>query len=408
MADQSASTDTCMFSNAPPKLLIMPTNLTSHSLPVWYGTALGTLITLAISTMTQPSRRVLGSKPHYRTYLRSSPILCSIDALFFLLRAFLSALNLRIPLSQAINITVGERYYDIQDPVEGIQSVEKQTWLRWLWFVLGMAGPAIKLCAMEDVGWTKAWGVMFLGAFVVVEGMVVLEKRGLQPVAQERLGRINYLSRLEKRVFVFTILMHVGIVLWAVVDLLALRAPAFQIEEKPHVAGLTGLSPLSYVLTQIGTFLILTFLSVSALMTLFGFFCFIQDEREWEAEKIKDLILCLTLSVPFSLLTFFMVMGLINGESFVPLSFLDILLFLLSFTAPLLLFVMIHSLYYCYPHLSFYILVVPESSWGREPPTRAIWTLVFFLVNLSVCALWYCLRYDPTGTINPSWIGVFV
>jgi hypothetical protein len=356
--------------------------------------------------MTQPSGRVLGSTPYYRTYLRSSPILCSIDALFFLLRVFLSALTLRIPLSQAIDTTIQERYRDVQDPVEGIQYVETQMWLRWLWFFLGTAGPAIKLCAMENVGWTKAWGMMFLGAFVVFEGMVILEKRGFEPAALEEPKRINYLNRVERRVFVFAILIHIGIVLWAVVDLLALRTPAFQVEEKAYTGGLTGLSPRSYVLSQIGAFLILTFLSVTTLATLLGFFVSIQDEGEWEGQKGIDVILCLALSVPFSILTFLMVVELINGEFFIPLSFLDILLFLLSFTAPLLLAVTILWLCSWYPHLSVYILMVPESLRSREPP-RATWTLVFFVVNLSVCALWYCLRYDPKGTVNPSWTEVF-
>jgi hypothetical protein len=249
-------------------------------------------------------------------------------------------------------------------------------------------------------------GMMFLGAFAVFEGMVILEKRGFEPAAPEEPKRINYLNRVEQRVFVFAILIHIGIVLWAVVEPLALRTPAFQIEEKPYTAGLTGLSPQPYVLAQIGAFLILTFLSVTALGTLFGFFAFIRDEREWEGQKAIDVILCLVLSVPLSVLTFLMVMGLINGEFFIPLSFLDILLFLLSFTAPLFLAMMILWLCSRYPHLSIYILMVPESLCGREPP-RAIWTLVFFVVNLSVCALWYCLRYDSKGTVNPSWTEVF-
>jgi hypothetical protein len=233
-----------------------------------------------------------------------------------------------------------------------------------------------------------------------------LKKRGFDPAALEEPKRIKYLNRVEQRVFVFAILIHIGIVLWAVVDLLALRTPAFQIEEKPSTGGLTGLSPRSYVLAQIGAFLILTFISVTALGSLFGFFTSIGDEREWEGQKTIDVTLCLAFFVPFSVLTFLMVAKLINGEFFIPLSFLDILLFLLSFTAPLLLAVMILWLCSWYPHLSVYILMVPESLRGREPP-RAIWTLVFFVVNFSVCALWYCLRYDPKGTVNPSWTEVF-
>lgn len=32
---------------------------------------------------------------------------------------------------------------------------------------------------------------------------------------------------------------------------------------------------------------------------------------------------------------------------------------------------------------------------------------LFFVVNLVVCVLWYALKYDPSGTINPAWTDVF-
>jgi hypothetical protein len=32
---------------------------------------------------------------------------------------------------------------------------------------------------------------------------------------------------------------------------------------------------------------------------------------------------------------------------------------------------------------------------------------MFFLVNLAVCAAWYSLKYDPEGTVNPEWTGIF-
>jgi hypothetical protein len=33
--------------------------------------------------------------------------------------------------------------------------------------------------------------------------------------------------------------------------------------------------------------------------------------------------------------------------------------------------------------------------------------LTFFITNLTVSVMWYWLRYNPEGTINPSWTGVF-
>jgi len=47
------------------------------------------------------------------------------------------------------------------------------TWLRWLFFVLGTLPQAIKLMVMSGVPWTKAWGLMLLSSFLLVEMLVV-------------------------------------------------------------------------------------------------------------------------------------------------------------------------------------------------------------------------------------------
>jgi hypothetical protein len=58
-----------------------------------------------------------------------------------------------------------------------MQSLEKQAWLRWVFFVVGTLGPSIKPMAMEGVPWTKAWGVMLLFAFLVIKAAALLEER---------------------------------------------------------------------------------------------------------------------------------------------------------------------------------------------------------------------------------------
>jgi hypothetical protein len=30
------------------------------------------------------------------------------------------------------------------------------------------------------------------------------------------------------------------------------------------------------------------------------------------------------------------------------------------------------------------------------------------LYTIALSVLWYAFRYDPVGTVNPSWTGVFV
>jgi hypothetical protein len=217
MGDQSASPDPGTYSTPP-----LGAHLTNFSptapppSPVPYQTALWALVPLAISTMTQPSGRVLASSPYYRTYLRSSPILCAIDALVFLLHVGLASLlfrRRRLPIAQAVDFTIRGRYRGAEEPGEGIQYLEKQTWLRWLWFIFGTAGPAIKLAVMQGVPWTKAWGMCFLGTFLVFECMVFLKKRAervgyelldqdeppptLVRVPERVIRYLKYMNRLE-------------------------------------------------------------------------------------------------------------------------------------------------------------------------------------------------------------------
>jgi hypothetical protein len=80
--------------------------------------------------MTQPSGRVLGSPAQFRTYLRSSPILCLFDAIFFLLRLAVSPRVLQTRLSHAISLALAERYRHADELADGIRSLEQPTWLR--------------------------------------------------------------------------------------------------------------------------------------------------------------------------------------------------------------------------------------------------------------------------------------
>jgi len=75
---------------------------------------------------------------------------------------------------EAILLLIRERFGDDEEDVEGIQAIEKVTFVRCLFFVFGTLGPAIKLMAMDGIFWTKIWGAMFLISFLVVEVMVVL------------------------------------------------------------------------------------------------------------------------------------------------------------------------------------------------------------------------------------------
>lgn len=57
---------------------------------------------------------------------------------------------------------ISQRFDDADEPVSG-------TLLRCVYFVIGPLMSAIKLAAMQGAPWTKAYGMMFLVSFLVVE-----------------------------------------------------------------------------------------------------------------------------------------------------------------------------------------------------------------------------------------------
>lgn len=87
--------------------------------------------------------------------------------------------------------------------------------------------------------------------------------------------------------------------------------------------------------------------------------------------------------------------------------FLDFLLFVLISIGLVSLGRAIRWLYSRYLMLSIYVLLLPEATRGAKLPSGAVWSFALFIINLIVCALWYCFGYDPIGTVNPSWTGIF-
>jgi len=173
--------------------------------------------------MTQPSGRVLSLPTRYRTYLRSSPILCALDVLCFLLRIAITPRLLSISLQEALAVTLRERYLRTDDISEGIQSLEKQTLLRWLFFLVGTLGPGIKLASMQGIPWTKAWGMMFLGSFLILEMMVLFKKSphgegylAIEPQLSRRQTRFLTIFReREREVFYVGLAFHLSLLMWA-------------------------------------------------------------------------------------------------------------------------------------------------------------------------------------------------
>ena len=398
-----------------------------------WETAFWTLVPLAIGAMTQPSGRVLGTPNRYRTYLRSSPIICALDAVFFIIRILINPLYFHISLRQSIVWTVANRYRGNEDASEGIQSLERLTWLRWLWFLLGTLGPAVKLAAMRGVPWTKAWGMMFLSAWVVFEIVGFMGKRAIDAakrmqadpaeienllaeaedvnedfnfLTKDKFGNIVYPERL---VFVFAVLLHVLLFLWAIVNLWGMRAYVYADPDIIDRGRFPELVPLNSAVQALAFFLVVP--SVTCVI-LYAFTKSLM--RGWVDRPLYILI-------PISLMWLFLIAVLLGyicfcfwvGSKVTHAStfYIDIpILFTVVGGAPLVGF-LVNVLSSSYPRLGSQLLVRFPSgdlaSGNTKSDQGAVWSLVLFLINLTVSVLWYAFRFDSEGTVNPSWTGVF-
>jgi hypothetical protein len=122
---------------------------------------------------------------------------------------------------------MNERFNDVGEheiSTEGIQALERMTWLRWLFFVLGTLGPTVKLMALEGVPWSKAWGIMFLCSFIIVECLVVLswnsQYEPIPSLEDDALLKLNnMLSSIDYWIFCIACALHTGLLLSIVSDL---------------------------------------------------------------------------------------------------------------------------------------------------------------------------------------------
>ena len=112
--------------------------------------------------------------------LRSSPIICLLDAVFVVGRLSWYTVALKSPRA-AITRLIRRRFYDTQNYVEenSLANLQKNTTFRLCVFVLGALPQSIKLYAMTGLPWTKVWGSTFLGSFVLVELLVMTPRKSL-------------------------------------------------------------------------------------------------------------------------------------------------------------------------------------------------------------------------------------
>jgi hypothetical protein len=132
--------------------------------------------------MTQPSGCVCRLPARYRTFVRSSPLVCAADAFTMVLRLVVVSIALWVSPARSLRLLREARFPlaeegDDINPDDDLARLVSMTWLRWIFFVVATLPMAVKLMVMTGVPWTQAFGTMFLVSFIAVELFVVVSAR---------------------------------------------------------------------------------------------------------------------------------------------------------------------------------------------------------------------------------------
>ncbi|KAH9209801.1 hypothetical protein DL95DRAFT_476286 [Leptodontidium sp. 2 PMI_412] len=416
----------------------VPSQNSTSSQASWQ-TAYWTLIPLAVNTMAQPSGRILGLPAKYRTYLRCSPLICTADSLSIFIHLILY--YTAFPFKDAIRLLIHQRFDDDEKDdgkdgeryEEGFQAVEKLTFVRWLFFIFGTLGPGIKLMAMEGVPWTKTWGAMFLVSFLVVEGLVVLswicipyDHYELLPgsLDADKLLRLKgKLQTIDMHILYSSVLCYALVLIWVVVDIHDTLGPfAWNPAWKhPHSLSWALFLTLTGLLLMADEFLgLLLFLAIVLIIIWPGpIVHLISNRTPANSSQTYGIMhelafrLCLTFFLAFA--TFFLGLELVIGG-------LIVWTLLLVLVLPgLISYLYLETIADSFPRLSRSIFITWESSIEklekekkREErgvregvPDLTFQCFAMFLYSTILCVVWYWYRYDPEGTVNRGWTGVF-
>jgi hypothetical protein len=161
---------------------------------VTWQVAFFALVPLVLGTMTQPVGRVMDSEPELRFWLRSSPIFCIGDMLYFLLRV---AIDHILEPTWSWRHFKAELYHRFRDEKwsEASNEVEKAALGRWILILLGAVPcQTIKLMAMRGIPKTQTLAMMYFISMILGEILNITAEASFRQIPAESVGRQHLLS----------------------------------------------------------------------------------------------------------------------------------------------------------------------------------------------------------------------
>lgn len=116
----------------------------------------------------QPCGRFCGLSRSYKKFLRGFPIICLADTIMILIRWVALPLLTSITFRQSWRVVVDERFKTVDDRDSSPHGNRSLTW--WV-SALCLILQVIKIFAIQNIPFTKAWTSMYLASLLITEVM---------------------------------------------------------------------------------------------------------------------------------------------------------------------------------------------------------------------------------------------
>lgn len=325
--------------------------------------------------MLQPAGRVCGLDASLRIYLRSSLIVCAVDAVFILVRFAFYVYNghgvnwaARAILATRGPIDEDSRPEDAtsEDPKPGrFLSQQRNYFLLSLVFGVGVLTQFVKLMACSGVPWTQVWACFYMLSFVVVE---VTKRLGrpqkdakTKPTENEVMQRQQpWIDWWEQACGYAAIILQLGIL--ASVDMKAM--------------------PPDPILKRRWIFICARFTAHFAVCLVHLPFMILNIDGRKTLPDHHWGFLLMSILVPY------IIIASTQHYRFSQLYF--IVSIIISYFSWML---------YFFPVTKMYVLLCEPQNRGR----KNLLAFDFCCRILCFSLIWYAVHYDPTGTVKTQW-----
>ncbi|KAE8318169.1 hypothetical protein BDV41DRAFT_523635 [Aspergillus transmontanensis] len=142
---------------------------------VKWQTAWFALVSLGLAAMMQPCGNVLGQRTkNHRFYIRASPVVCAADMVQFIAFVLLGFSHDPQVWLRNVKFELRERFQG-ESGAKDRETAENSIIIRWILMIMGAyVFQVIKLMAMRGVPWTQAWAMMFAISILFEEILILL------------------------------------------------------------------------------------------------------------------------------------------------------------------------------------------------------------------------------------------